>query len=159
MATRWSAEEQETLESLLADGLEFDILKQHLPNRSNQAIHRQVNRNNYGINTISGVKRLYDGKRTRNRKKKTEEDVAESTKKIVGESRATNNSSIPTTSESTNKNLSDVIVADSTHNFNNDAFIHLYSDIGKLLNSKQYSLKSISVSLEDTVLTINRGEI
>ena len=140
--------------------MEFDTLKKQLPNRSNQAIHRQVNRNNYGINTISGVKRLYDGKRTRNRKKKKNDNASEeATKKIVGDTRSTINISTPTTSEQTTQNVTDVIVADSTNNANKDMFINLYSDIGKLLNSKQYTLKSITVSLENTVLTVSRGEI
>jgi len=158
MATRWSAEEQETLKSLLADGVEINLLKKHLPNRTDNALHRQAQNYGYGVKTVNGATVLYFGKRTRNRKKKTEEDVSESTKKIVGESRTPETVLEPTTSECLD-NKSDVIVADSANNANKDMFIHLYSDIGKLLNSKQYSLKSITVSLENTVLTVSRGEI
>ena len=159
MAARWSVEEQKTLESLLADDVELNLLKKHLPSRSHDALHRQAQKYGYGVNTINGVKKLYNGKKTRVHKKKVEEEVTESTKKIVGETRTPETVLEPTTSESTNKNLSDVIVADFTDNSNNDAFIHLYSDIGKLVNSQKYSLKSITVILENTMLTINRGEI
>jgi len=160
MAARWSAEEQKTLESLLADGVELNLLKQYLPNRTDNAIHRQAQNYGYGVKTVNGETVLYFGKRTRNRKKKTEKDVSEeATKKIVGETRTTTNSSTPTTSEQTTQNVTDVIVADSTDNANKDMFINLYSDIGKLVNSQKYSLKSITVILENTMLTINRGEI
>lgn len=161
MAARWSAQEHKTLESLLADGVELNLLKKHLPNRSHDALHCQAQKYGYGVNTIDGIKRLYDGKKTRIHKKKVEEEVTESTNKIVGEIRTTTNSPTPTmvTSEQTTQNVSDVIVPDSAHNFNKDAFIHLYADIGKLLNSERYRLKSITVTLEDTVLTVCRGAV
>jgi hypothetical protein len=161
MAARWSAQEHKTLESLLADGVDTNLLKKHLPERSLNAIHRKALKYDYGVKNVNGDTKLYSGKRTRVHKKKVEEEVLESRKKIVGETRTTTNSSTPTmiTFEQTTQNVSDVIVADSTCNFNGDAFIHLYADIGKLLSSEQYKLKCITVTLEDTVLKVSRGTI
>ena len=161
MSARWSAEEHKTLKSLLADGVELNLLKKHLQNRSDNALHRQAQKYGYGVNTIDGVKRLYDDIKTRVHKKKVAEDVLETSKTIVGETRTTTNSSTPTMIilEQTTQNVSDVIVADSTCNFNGDAFMHLYADIGKLLSSDQYKLKCITVTLEDTVLKVSRGAI
>lgn len=157
MATHWSAEEHKTLESLLADGVELELLKKHLLNRSYDALHRQVQKYGYGVNTVNGVKRLYDGKKTRVHTKKVEE-ATEDASKI--DSRTALTVQEPTiTSESTDKNLTDDIVTDSKCNFNRDAFLHLYDDVGKLLNSDQYALKSITVTLNDTVLKICRGAI
>ena len=155
MAARWSAEEHKTFKSLLANGVEINLLKQHLPNRTDNAIHRQAQNYGYGVKTVNGETVLYFGKRTRNRKKKKTDNASEeATKKIVGDTRSTTNISTPTTSESTNENLSDVIVADSTHNFNRGAFIHLSEDVCKLLNSEEYTVKNITVTLEDFVFTV-----
>ncbi len=154
MAARWTAEELKTLKSLLADGVELNLLKNQLPNRTHDALHRQAQKHGYGVNTIDGIKRFYVGKKTRVHKKNVE-DVS----KAVGETRVTTNNSTPTTSEQTSKNVSDDIVADSAHNSNKDVFMHLYDDIGKLLNTERYTLKSITLTLEDRVLTVSRGAI
>ncbi|MBS4068963.1 hypothetical protein [Sulfurimonas sp. RIFOXYB12_FULL_35_9] len=123
MAARWSAQEHKTLESLLADGVELNLLKQHLPSRSDNALHRQAQKYGYGVNTINGVKRLYDDIKTRVHKKKVEEEVIETTNKIVGEAGATTNSSTPTTSEQTTQNVYD-IVSDSASSSNSDELRH-----------------------------------
>ena len=160
MAARWSAQEHKTLESLLADGVELNLLKKHLPNRSHDALHRQAQKYGYGVNTVDGVKRLYDDIKTRVHQKKVEEEVAESRKKIIGETRTTTNSSTPTVIalEQTTKNFSDDIVADSACNINGEIFMHIYEDIKKLLNNEKYQhLKSITVSAEDTLLTVYSG--
>jgi hypothetical protein len=161
MAARWSAEEHKTLESLLADGVDTNLLKKHLPERSLNAIHRKALKYDYGVKNVNGDTKLYSGKRTRVHQKKVEKKPIESKKEIVGETRTTPNSSTPTiiTSERTNQNFTDVIVADSAHDFNGDAFMHLYADIEKLLSSEQYKLKCITVTLEDTVLKVSRGAI
>lgn len=156
MSARWSAEEHKTLKSLLADGVELNLLKKHLPNRSHDALHRQAQKYGYGVNTVDGVKRLYDGKKTRVHEKKAEEEATEDANNTVGETRTMNNGSTPTmvTSEQTTQNVSDVMIPDSAHNFNRAAFLHLSDDISKLLNSEHYALKSVSAILEDFVLTV-----
>lgn len=159
MSARWSAEEHKTLQSLLADGVELNLLKQHLPNRSDDALHRQAQKYDYGVNTINGVKKLYTGKKTRVHKKKVEEEATEDANNTVGETRTTTNNSAPTTvtSEQTTQNVSDVIVSDSTKNSNKDVFIHLCGDIYELLNNEKYRhLKSITASAEDTAFTVSR---
>lgn len=153
MSARWSAEEHKTLKSLLADGVELNLLKKHLPNRSDNALHRQAQKYGYGVNTVDGIKRLYDDIKTRVHKKKVAEVVLETSKTIVGETRTAETVQEPTTSESLDNSL-DVIVPDSAHNFNRAAFLHLSDDISKLLNSEHYALKSISATLEDFVLTV-----
>lgn len=162
MAARWSAEERETFESLLAEGVDTNLLKKHLPNRTLDAIHCKARKYDYGVKSVNGVTKLYSGKKTRVHKKKVEKKRIESKKEIVGEPRTTTNSSTPTmiAFEQTKQNVSDVIIADSAHDFNGDALKHLYEDISRLLNSALYPCpKSITVTLENTVVTISGGAI
>jgi len=162
MSARWGAEELKTLKLLLAEGVELNLLKQHLSNRSHDALHRQAQKYGYGVKTVDGVRVLYYGKKTRNRKKKADDTSAsnETTNKIVGAKKATTNSIAPTTSERTNQNISDVIVADNVQNINRDALKHIYDDISTLLSSEHYQqIASITVTLENTVLTVTRGKL
>lgn len=154
MATRWCAEEHKTLESFLEDGVELNLLKKYLPNRTDNALQRKAQKYGYGVNTINGIKKLYINKKTRVHKKNGED-----TNKVVGGIRVTTNNSAPTTSEQITENVSDDIVSDSAHNINKDAFMHLYADIGKMLNSELYALTNITVTLEDSVFTVSRGAI
>lgn len=112
MAARWSAEERKTLKSLLEDGVELNLLKEHLPDhRTHNAIHREAQKYGYGVHTSNGIKRLYFGKRTRNRKKRDEEAEMKPT---VEEARTAVTIQEPIASERTTENFSDVIVPDIT---------------------------------------------
>ena len=163
MAARWTAEELKTFESLLAERVDTNLLKKHLPNRTLDAIHCKARKYDYGVKTVNGVTRLYSGKKTRVHKKKVEKKRIKPKKEIVGEPRTTTNSSTPTTMitfEQTKQNVSDTIIADSAHDFNGDALKHLYEDISRLLNSELYPRpKSITVTLENMIVTISGGAI
>ena len=158
----WSKDEDEILSSSLVNGIELQVLEIRLPRRSPSAISRRALIAGYGTKSVNGMKILYSGKKTRVHKKNVEEEVTESRKTVVGETRTTPNSSTPTmiTSERTNQNFTDVIVADFAHDFNGDALKHLYEDISKLFSSERYPHpKSITVNLKNTVVTISRGTI
>lgn len=155
MLLRWTAEERKTLKSLLSDGKEMSVLQKALPNRTPDAIHRQAQKFNFGVETINGVKYMYEGKKTRNRKKKVIE--TEDTRTIVGEARVAVTTPVPTTLERSEQNLSNDIIADNASNINRSALRHLYDDIQKLLNDTKYSdIQSVTVTLKSTVLTVSK---
>ena len=156
----WNKAEDEILSSSIMDGMKLEVLEKKLPNRSPSAISRRVQKYNYGVKTVQGVKVLYYGKKTRNRKKKADDILVsdEATDTIVGEKRNATNISAPTTSESTNQNLSDVSIHYFDNISNRDVLMSLYDDVSKLLNCERYSnLKSIIVSLEDITISVSKG--
>lgn len=110
MAARWSAEGRNTLQSLLTNGVELNLLKEHLPNRTHNAIHREAQKYGYGLKTIGNVARLYTGKKTRNRKKRDEKTEV---KPIAEEARTASTVQEPITSERTTQNFSDKSIADN----------------------------------------------
>lgn len=158
----WSKYEDEALLSSLVDGIRLEVLEVKLPRRSPSAISRRALAAGYGTKSVNGIKILYEDAKRRNRKSKVavnddwlnyETEEVDEFQSVRADETSTLN-----ISERTNQNFTD-IVPDSAHNFNRDAFMHLYADIGKLLNSEQYTLKSITITLEDTVLTVCRGAI
>ncbi|MDD5372213.1 MAG: hypothetical protein PHO62_02180 [Sulfurimonas sp.] len=159
----WSKYEDEALLSSLVDGIRLEVLEVKLPRRSPSAISRRALAAGYGTKSVNGIKILYEDAKRRNRKSKVavnddrlnyETEEVDEFQSVRADETSTLN-----ISERTNQNFTEVILADSTKNSNKDAFTHLYADIGKLLNSEQYTLKSITVTLKDTVLTVCRGAI
>ena len=149
MAARWSAEERKNFRSLLSDGVELNILKKHFPSRSNDALHREAQKYGYGVKTVQGVKVLYFGKKTRNRKKKADDTSAsnEATDTIVGEKRTATNSSTPTTLESLDS-LSDSIIPEDYEDSAKSTIIDIYLELDELLNDERFPLlQSLSVTL------------
>lgn len=160
--SHWSKNEDEILSSSLVNGIELQVLEIKLPRRSPSAISRRALAINYGTKSVNGIKILYEDAKRRNRKSKVsinddwlnyETEEVDELQSVRADETSTLN-----ISERTNQNFTD-IVPDSAHNFNRDAFMHLYADIGKLLNSERYTLKNITITLEDTVLTVCRGAV
>ena len=101
---KWTAEELNTLKSLLAvEGIELDILSQKIPSRSTEAIYRKATTFNYGIKTgRDGISRLYFGKRPRTTYKN----------KIVSEPRTVSAVQEPTKQLESVQDFSNDIIAD-----------------------------------------------
>lgn len=104
MPRHWTAEERETLQTLVADGVKIIDIGLQLT-RSCNAISREANKLGYGTETINSEKVLYEGVNRRNRTKEADED------------QATTNSLTSASSESLIEN-SDDILADSFINNN-----------------------------------------
>ena len=159
----WSKAEDEILSSSLIDEIELQVLEMKLPRRSPAAIARRALSAGYGTKVVDGVKILHKDVQRRNRSyKAVKNDLSvDEYKKVTtaGESRTVPPVNEPTTSESLD-NLPDVIVADNTQNINRDALKHIYDDINTLLSSEHYQqIASITVTLENTVLTVTRGKL
>ncbi len=153
----WTQNEHTTLISLLEDGVMIDTLCEAIPTRTEAAIVTRARNKSIGLNfrTSGRDRKLYQGVSRREHRKNANDVNAE---RIIGEKRTAINSSTPTTSERTNQNISDVIVADNAQNINRDALKHIYEDVTKLLHSEHYQqIESITVTMKNTVLTVSRG--
>ena len=142
---RWSAVERKTLELLLLDGVEFSILEKALPNRTAEAIRLKAYKHNFGTKTINGKTIMYEDIDTRNRKQKEE-----ATKTIVGETRVTPIIQEPTTSESTNQNLSDEIIS------KNELFVIYDELLGLLGSSDNPSFRCVTVELANVTIKVTK---
>jgi len=162
MAARWTAEEHNTLVSLLVDGVSIQSLCNALPNKTEGAIVTRARNTKLGLDfkktRIDG--KLYSGVKRRTKTKKTALNTRKEDTTIIGAKRVTTNNSAPTTSERTNQNLSDAIVTDNTININRDSLIAIYDDISALLERKNYTtVKSITVDTDTAVLTLLKGTV
>lgn len=151
MATRWTAEEQKTLNNLLENGLEVNTLMEAFPNRTKDAILIRARANGFGSKKTNGVSTIKVGV---NRRVCANERLEE----ITGdENSATTNSPSSTVSELT-INESNASIADNTENINRDDFLAIYEDISALIKSNNYtSLKSISVELSHESFTLTKA--
>lgn len=159
MMKAWTQNEHTTLISLLEDGVMIDTLCEAIPTRTEAAIVTRARNKSLGLNfrTSGKDRKLYQGVSRREHRKNANDVNAE---RIIGAKNATTNSIAPTISERTNQNISDVIVADNAPNINRDALKHIYEDVNKLLQSEHYQqIASITVTLENTVLTVTRGKL
>jgi len=96
MASRWTVEKQNTLVSLLVDGVSMQSLSEAIPNRTVDAIATRARKQSLGLNFRTSTRdgRLYEGVSRRDRTHREEALNA-----IAGEPRTTQIVQEPTTSE------------------------------------------------------------
>ena len=153
MAARWSAEEHNTLVSLLVDGVSIQSLCNALPTKTEGAIVTRARQKSLGLNfrTSRVDGKLYSGV---SRRKKTKKKAVAS---IVGEPRTAGTVQKPTITSETINTESDESIA---QNGNRDSLIAIYDDISALLERKNYtSVKSITVDTDTAVLTLLKGDV
>lgn len=161
MAKRWIDADRKTLQSLLEEGVELNLLKEHLPNRTHDALHRESQKYGYGVKTVDGVRVLYYGKKTRNRKKKAEDiSVTKTvTKTIVGKPRVAGTTQEPTTSKQTTENVTDSIIAENYEDSAQSTIFNIYPELDKLLNNSRYPLlQTLSITLKcGSSVSVSKG--
>jgi len=153
MAARWTAEEHNTLVSLLVDGVSIQSLCNALPNKTEGAIVTRARNTKLGLDfrtsRIDG--KLYSGVKRRTKTKKTALNTRKEDTTIIGAKKVTTNNSAPTTSERTNQNFSDESIA---QNGNKDTLVAAYDAMQALL---QYAdVKSINVTMNDLVISLSK---
>lgn len=149
MAARWSAEEHNTLVSLLVDGVSIQSLCNALPTKTEGAIVTRARQKSLGLDfrTSRVDGKLYSGV---SRRKKTKKKAVAT---IVGEPRTATTVQAPTiTLETINTESDESIAQDS----NREALIAIYNDISALLESENHtSIASITVKLANAEITLH----
>ena len=159
MAARWSAEEHNTLVSLLVDGVSIQSLCNALPTKTEGAIVTRARNKKLGLDfrtsRIDG--KLYSGVKRRTKTKKTALNTRKEDTTIIGAKKVTTNNSAPTTSERTNQNFSDESIA---QNGNREAYIAIYENFSTLIESENYSSVEVSAVISDgTAITISKNNV
>ena len=161
MGIKYTAEELDTMELTLYDGMPVDELHSLLFPRKKTAIAKKAQDFNYGTKTIDGVQCFYYGIKNRNRRTKAEiGEVSSERTTIVGEARVTAITQEPTTLERTNQNISDDIVANKATDTTKNELLSIYDDITSLFgNTKYSSLQSVTVALTHTTITLTKDPL
>jgi len=133
MNTGWKIQDIKTLKRLVEDGVKPNLLKKYFSGHSGFSIFCKLKE--LGFKNTVGY----------------EENTA-------GTSRTTGIVQEPTIISESLDNLSDEIVANNTQNINSDALKHICDDVNNLLHNEKYlQIASITVTLENTVLTVTKG--
>ena len=159
MAARWTAEEHNTLLSLLVDGVSIQSLCNALPNKTEGAIVTRARNKKLGLDfrTSRTDGKLYSGVKRRTKTKKTVLNTRKEDTTIIGAKRATTNNSAPTPSERTNQNFSDESI---TQKNGIEAYIAIYNNISTLMESGNCtSVKISAVTSAGLTITISKDSI
>ena len=129
------------------------------PIRSEAAIIRQAQNLGYGIeSTKDGITRFTEDKGTRVSKCKVEAVTKKET--IIGEPRTALTVQKFITSERTNQNLSDDIIANKFTDTAKNELLSIYDEINNLFgNTKYSSLQSVTVALTHTTITLTKDPL
>ena len=155
MAARWSAEEHNTLVSLLVDGVSIQSLCNALPTKTEGAIVTRARQKSLKLDFRTSRRdgKLYSGVNRRKHIKNEDGTQEEATAIIIGEPRVTTNNSTPIIESDYIEKKSDVIVPQDS---NRDALISIYNDIFALIECKNYtSIVSITVELVNSEFTLH----
>jgi len=140
MAARWSAEEHNTLVSLLVNGVSIQSLCDALQSKTEGAIVTRARKKELGLDfrTSRTDGKLYSGV---SRRKHIKKDDAETAGTI----------STSTKLETINTESDEIV----SQNSNKDALIAIYGDVSELLKSRSYtSVRSITVKLVNAKFTL-----
>ena len=154
---RWTAEEHNTLLSLLEDGVLIQTLCDAIPNKTEGAIVTRARNKKLGLDYRTSRKdgKLYEGVKRRQKTKADIGEVSSERTTIVGEVRVTAITQEPTKSERTNQNISDDIVTNNSTDITKNEFISIYDEITSLFsNSKFHTLQSISIATSSETITV-----
>ena len=156
MAARWTAEEHNTLVSLLVDGVSIQSLCNALPMKTEGAIVTRARQKSLGLDFRTSRRdgKLYSGVNRRKHIKNEDGTQEEATTTIVGELRVATTTQVPTTTSETINTESDVIVPQDSKR---DALISIYDDISALIECKNYTsiVSSITVKLANAEFTLH----
>ena len=157
---RWTADEHNTLLSLLEDGVSIQTLCDSIPGHSDGGIVTRARNKKLGLDfrTSRVDGKLYKGVNRRTKVEIIDEALSEKVT-IIDEATATN-SSTPTTSERTKQNASDDIVAKKDTGVAKTELSSIYDDVTSLFSNSNYSLlQSITVAFSNVTMTITKDSL
>ena len=161
MGIKYTAEELDTMELTLYDGMPVDELHSLLFPRKKTAIVKKAQGFNFGVATADGVQKFYYDIKNRSRRTKAEiGEVSSERTTIVGEARVTAITQEPTTLERANQNISDDIIANKFTDTAKNELLSIYDDITSLFgNTKYSSLQSVTVALTNASMTLTKDPL
>ncbi len=158
MAARWSDLERQNIRDNVKNGMPVEDLKKILRSRTESAIIRELQKYNYGVKTTGGVARFYFNKKSRNRKRKTD-DKTKGAKEIVtvGERRTVQAAQIPTITSETIHTESDQIIAYNNPSVNSEGLNAYKQAMNVLINMNCVPEHKMVCELSSFILQQQKG--